>query len=98
MRVALAEIGEIEAALLVEDEVVGRGQFVAARLGVERPGLAGLGVDALDRAAFVFGRLAGRQKARRRLVNRATIVTDIERAVGAGGDAVRPTAGLANLG
>ena len=98
MREPLAEIGEIEPALPVEHDVVRRRQFVAVALGVERLGLAGFEVDALDRAVLVVRRRPGGQKARRRLVDRAAIVADIERAVGSGRAPVRPAAGLADLG
>src|SRR5581483_4988464 len=82
------------AALPVEHEVVRCRQFVAVALAVEGAGLAGLGVDALDRPALVVGRRAGRQEARRRLVDGAAVVADIERAVRAGGDAVGPPPAL----
>jgi hypothetical protein len=49
--VAFAEIGEVEAALLVEHQVVGRGELVAVALRVERLRRACPGVEPLDRAA-----------------------------------------------
>src|SRR5215471_1143850 len=97
-RVPLTEIGEIEPALAVEHDVVRRRQFAAVELAVEHARLAGLQIDALDRAALVIGPGAGRQKARCRLIDGAAIVADIERAVRAGRDAVRPAARLADLG
>ncbi len=97
VRVALAEVGEIEAALSVEHDVVRRRQFVAVALAVEDARFPGLWVDALDRAVLVVGRRAGRHPARRSVIGAAAIVANVERAVGAGGDTVGAAAGLADL-
>ena len=45
-----AEVGEPEAALRVENQVVGRRQLVVANLGVEALALAGVQIDAVDAA------------------------------------------------
>jgi hypothetical protein len=91
--VALAEIGEIEPALLVEHQVVGGGELVAVALGVERLRLARLRVEALDRAALVAGM---RPLAHRRALDiaRAAVVAEIERAVGPDRESVGPATAL----
>src|SRR5438105_1633382 len=97
MRMALAQIGEVGPALLVEHDVIRRRQFMVVALAVEGAGLAGLWVDALDRAALVIGRRTGRQEAGCRLVDGAAVVADIKGAVRTGRDTVRPAAGFADL-
>src|SRR6266404_3800712 len=88
----LAEIGEVEATLAVEDDVVGRRQFVAAALAVENARLAGARIDALDIAALVILRRPGREEPALGILV-AAIIADIKSAVGAAGDPVRPATG-----
>src|SRR5581483_8182966 len=60
----LAEIGEPEAAVLVEHDIVRAVELPPVALVVHRLELAGLGIDHLDRAALVVGGLrAGEQPA-----------------------------------
>jgi hypothetical protein len=60
----LAEVGEPEAAGIVEHQVVRAVQPAAVAGIVERLELAGLGIDHLDRAGLVVGRhRAGKQPA-----------------------------------
>ena len=90
-RPPLAEIGEIKPALAVEDDVVRRRQFVPAALAVEDAGLAGARIDPLDIAALVILGRPGRQKPALGIFV-AAIVAQIERAVGAAREPVRPAA------
>jgi hypothetical protein len=53
----LAEVGEPEAAGIVEDNVVWAVQLAAITRIIKRLDLAGLGIDVLDRAALVGGGL-----------------------------------------
>ena len=95
--VALAEVGEVEATLAVEHDVVGRRKQVTADLGVEDPALPGRKIDALYGAAAVVGRgthaheMAGQ-------IQRAAVVAEIERPIGTEGEAVRPSGGRAQAG
>src|SRR5206468_5572758 len=57
-----AEIGKVKSALAVEDQIVGRRQFVTAALAVENARLAGARIDALDGAALVILGRPGREK------------------------------------
>ena len=60
----LAVIGEVEAAVRVEHEVVRADELVAVALGVEHLDVAAVEVDALDAAAAVVGgQLAPRESA-----------------------------------
>src|SRR5262249_34384309 len=86
--VALAEIGEIKAALAVEDDVVRRREFMPVALAVEGAGLAGARVDALDMAVLVILGWPGRQKPAFGIFV-AAVVADIERAVGSPREPVR---------
>ena len=96
-RVALAEIGEIEAAVGVEHQVVRRRQLVAVAVRVEHARVAGLRIDALDAAAVVVVRGADRHPVARRILA-AAVVAQIERAVGADREAVGSAAGIADGG
>src|SRR5438128_2699581 len=89
---ALAEIGKVKPALAVEDQVVRRRQLVAAALAVENARLAAARIDALDGAALVILGRPGREKPALRILV-AAIVADIESAVRASRDPVRPAAG-----
>ena len=91
-RIALAEIGEIEAALLVEHQIVGRAELVAVALDVESPRLAGLRVEPLDRPVLVVGM----RPLSHRLaldVAAAAVVAEIKCAIGPDRQTVRPAAG-----
>src|SRR6516164_3419486 len=90
-RPALAEIGEIEATLAVEDDVVRRRQFVAAALAVEYAGLAGARVDPLDVPALVVLGRPGREKSAFGIFV-AAIVAEVECPVRAAGEPVWPPA------
>ena len=90
-------VGEPETARVVEHEVVGRPQRLAVALGVERRHLAGVEVDALDRAVAPpgFGDGAGQNdRAEVDEVEAATVVGDVHRAVGAERGTVRPASAL----
>src|SRR6516165_893740 len=88
VRIALAEIGEIKAALAVEDDVVRRREFMPVALAVEGAHLAGTRVDALDIAVSVILGRSRRQKPAFGIFVSA-IVADIERAVGSPREPVR---------
>ena len=72
-------VGEIETARLIEDEIVGATEGRAVTLEIEDLGCARGQVDALD---------AGLDS----ILAKATVVTDVQRAVRANSDAVRSTA------
>ena len=85
----LAEIGEVEAALVVEHDVVRPAQRVAAALRVDVLDRPGVDVDALDAAADVVGRLrAGGDDAVELVPLEAAVVADVDLAVGSDRGAV----------
>ena len=95
----LAEVGEVEAALVVEDDVVRAPQPEPVALGVEVLDLAGGDVDPLDPAADVVGWLRpGDGHAVDLGPLEAAVVADVDLAVGADGGAVGTAAGLGDLG
>src|SRR5436190_2400487 len=77
-------VGEPEAAVAVEDEVIRRDQAGSARRVVEQLDVTGLEVDALDPAAFMRRRrlMGDRDAAHVEEVVRAAVVADVELAVG----------------
>src|SRR5688500_11165097 len=88
---ALAKLGEPQAAMLVEDEVVRSAQTVLAAFGYDGFDLAALQVHTLDRAALIVIRLrarhdhvAGRDPAK------TAIVADVHFSVRPERGAVRP--------
>ena len=89
--VELAKIGEIEAAMPVEDDVVRPDEAVLAAMRVEDLALAGLQVETLDPAAGIALRHARLDtiEAARGLKQEAAIVADVEAEVGSDGKAVR---------
>ncbi len=91
---AHAVVGEPEAAVAVEHEVVRRAQRAARRLGVERGDGAGGEVDALDRAALPGGRHRAGDREAHHLVpaEAAAVVGDVDGAVGTPRGAVRTAA------
>src|SRR5207245_3372937 len=100
-RAGLAEVGEPEAAGVVEDDVVRAAQRVTVALAVEHRDLAGDEVDPLYAAALEVGRLvvAGGEVERDEHVaqlapQEAAVVADVGRAVGPDGEPVGPAAGL----
>ena len=90
-------VGEPEAPVPVEDEVVRAAELVAVALLVEHVHLAGVDVDPLDPAAVprLRRRLVGEVDPAHVLVpERAPVVRDVELSVGADRGAVRATAAL----
>src|SRR3546814_4648103 len=80
----LAVIGEPEAAMRIEDDVVGATQRRAGGLGVERLDRTAGDIDALDRPAGIIGGGAVRDQQPIRLdPAETTVVAAIELAVGA---------------
>ena len=92
----LAEIGEPEAAGIVEHQVVGAVQLPAVAGVVERLELAGLGIDHLDRAALVVGRRRAREQPAVGPLDpvEAAVVGHVDLALGPHGGAVRAAAQL----
>src|SRR5215467_13610182 len=92
-REALAKIGEIEASLPVEYQVVWRRQRVAVDLLVEQLGSAGVRIDALYVAELVV-RVGPKTHRVAVGVATAAIVAEIEAPVGADRQSIRPAAAL----
>src|SRR3546814_2455790 len=91
----LAVIGEPEAAMRIEDDVVGATQRRAGGLGVERLDRTAGDIDALDRPAGIIGGGAVRDQQPIRLdPAETTVVAAIELAVGADRGAVEAAAGF----
>jgi hypothetical protein len=90
-RPPLAEVGEIKAAMAVEDDVVRRRQFVPTTLAVENPRVRGARIDPLDIAALI---ILGRSRRKKSAfgVFVAAIVAEVEGTVGAARESVRPAA------
>ena len=93
---AQAVVGEVEAAVAVEHEVVGRAQRAPVAFLVEHLDLARAEVDALDAAAAVVARRLARhrQPVHLEVVERGPVVAHVELAVRPDRGAVRPAAGL----
>ena len=88
---ALAEIGEPEAAMLVEHQVVGPAQRMLAAFVDDGLDLAALQIDALDRAAeVILGLRARHDHLARGYPAEAAIVADVHLAVGAEGAPLGP--------
>src|SRR5207302_9172502 len=92
---ALAEFGEPQAAMPVEDQIIWSAQRMLAAFGNDGLDLAALQVHALDRAALIIvglrprhDHVAGRDPAK------TAIVADIHLAVGAERRAIRPARNL----
>ena len=89
--IPLAEVGEVEPAMHIKDDVVRRRQLVAVDLGVQRLRLTGFGVDPLDVAELV---VRVRRNAHRVALDilAAAVVAQIQRAVRPKGQPIRPAA------
>ena len=94
VRAVLAEVGEVEATLGVEDEIVRAAELPPLAGIVEQRDRAGCRVDALDPPPAIRRRLEGRAQ-QLAVVDpgEAAVVAAIERAVRAECQAVRPAAG-----
>ena len=92
--VANAVIGEPEAAMGIEDEIVRGPQRAAIAVGVQVGDRAGREVDALDAPADVVGRVEPTWEHQTTEIDRreaAAVVAQVQRAVGADGRTVGPT-------
>ena len=91
------QIGEPKATLLVENNIIGAAQRIAAYFRIQHLDLAGRQINALNAPArIVFGNITGKQQAVHIVPFKAAIIANIDRAIGANGRAVRPAAGFGN--
>ena len=90
----LAQIGEVEAAVGIEDDIVGARQFVPIAAVIQAGHGAGGDVDPLDAAGCVIaGGIAGQQNAILFIPFKAAVVAHIQRAIRADRHAVGAAAG-----
>src|SRR5271169_832055 len=95
--IALAEIGEVEAALLVEHDVVGCRELVAVAVDVEGLGRTCRTVEPLDGTVLVV-RMRPLPHRHAFDIAAAAVVAEIERAIRPDRQAVRTAAGRGKQG